>query len=71
MADFCQQCSIEMFGEDFGELAGMSKPDDTANGLFALALCEGCGHILVDHSGRCVSTDCMEGGHTRQEAPDA
>ena len=64
MADYCQQCSIEEFGEDFGDLAGLSTPKDTAAGRFALGFCEGCvlPHApsnLVDHLGRCVSDDCF------------
>lgn len=55
MADFCAECSIEEFGEDLRDMAGSSKPEDTANGLFSQALCEGCdtprGMILIDHDG--------------------
>ena len=60
MADFCHQCSIETFGKDFGELAGLSKPEDTERKLYAQALCEGCGFILVDHTGKCMSPGCFE-----------
>ena len=51
MADFCKECSIEIFGEDFKELANISTPEDTANELYVHVLCEGCGPILVDHTG--------------------
>ena len=51
MADFCKQCSIEIFCEDFGDMAGISTPEDTAKGFYARVLCEGCGLILVDHTG--------------------
>ena len=54
MADFCKQCSIEMFGTDTGDLAGLSTPVDTAAGTFAIVLCEGCGSIAVDHEGNNV-----------------
>ncbi len=60
MADFCQQCSIALFGEDFGDFAGASSPEDTAQGLYAFALCEGCGMTQVDHAGLCVAPDCLE-----------
>lgn len=60
MADFCMQCSLELFQIDFGDLAGMSTREDTYKGLFCFALCEGCGPIQVDHEGRCVSPDCTE-----------
>lgn len=51
MADFCQECSIEIFGEDMGDMSGLSTPEDTNAGLYASTLCEGCGWILVDHAG--------------------
>ena len=60
MADFCRRCSIETFGEDFGDLAGLSTSEDTANGLFAVVLCEGCGPTQVYHTGKCIAPDCME-----------
>lgn len=61
MADFCKQCSIEIFCEDFNDLAGISTPQDTANKLYAHVLCEGCGPILVDHNGIKVlwSDECI------------
>ena len=46
MADFCKECSIEMFNEDFRELAGIVPEGQTA-----LVICEGCGFIRVDHNG--------------------
>lgn len=58
MADFCKQCSIDIFGEDFRELAGLSTEDDTKNGFYPAAICEGYGWIRVDHDGVCVSSDC-------------
>lgn len=64
MADFCKECSVEMFGKDFEELAGLSTEKDTAAGLFPVVICEGCGPIQVDHTGKCVSTDC-EGDHRK------
>ena len=61
MADFCQQCSLELFGDDYQELAGLSTAEDTAKGLFPVVICEGCGFIQVDHEGKCVSEDCLSG----------
>ena len=52
MADFCQQCAHRVWGFDTKDLAGLSTPDNTAAGLFCLALCEGCGPVQVDHAGR-------------------
>lgn len=60
MASFCMQCSIENFGEDYEELAGLSTAEETANKKYPVVLCEGCGAIQVDHTGRCVSPDCLE-----------
>jgi hypothetical protein len=67
MADFCSQCSIEGFGEDHRDLAGLSTEKDTNDGLFPVVLCEGCGPIQVDHNGSCVSFDC-DCGHNERPA---
>jgi hypothetical protein len=64
MADFCMQCTEKLFGKDLkNDLSGLSTPEDTTKGLYPVVICEGCGHIQVDHEGRCVSKDCLEGGH--------
>lgn len=60
MADFCQQCSIDVFGEDTRDMAGISTEADTNAGRFAVVLCEDCGAIQVDHEGQCVSLDCLK-----------
>jgi len=56
MADYCMQCSIEHFGEDFKELAGLcsNKPDACAQ-----VICEGCGNTIVDYTGKCIA-NCLE-----------
>lgn len=54
MADFCKACSIETWGKDFEDMKDISTPEDTEKGLFARVLCEGCGVILVDHTGERV-----------------
>lgn len=59
MADFCAQCSVDNFGEDFHDHKGHSTPEDTARGLYCMVICEGCGVTQVDHEGRCVSNDCF------------
>ncbi len=51
MADFCHQCALDTFGEDIGDLAGISTPADTKAGLFPIVLCEGCGPVQVGHTG--------------------
>ena len=63
MADFCKQCSLSEFGEDFGDLKGlgMGRPLPLDHGW--LALCEGCGPITVNENGECMSLDCLEKGH--------
>jgi hypothetical protein len=58
MADFCQQCAIETFGEDIGDLAGITTEEQEAKGLYCVVLCEGCGMTQVDSKGRCVN-DCL------------
>jgi hypothetical protein len=63
MADFCKQCSIDNFGEDFGDLAGITKPEDFAEGKAVIVICEGCGVVQVDPDGVCISADCLEKGH--------
>lgn len=52
MADFCKDCSIATFGEDFRELAGITTAEDVAAGRAASVICECCGHILVDPDGK-------------------
>lgn len=60
MADFCKACSMENFGFDARDLAGLCQ-----KGFFAQVICEGCGEILVDHTGKCCSCELMpkEPGH--------
>lgn len=60
MADFCKQCSTELFGEDSKDLADLSTKQDDIDKLYCCVLCEGCGHIQVDSTGECVSSDCLE-----------
>jgi len=52
MADFCKECSEEMFGDeiknDFGGLITKKQIDE---GLCMPVLCEGCGPIHVDPEG--------------------
>jgi hypothetical protein len=63
MADFCKQCSEQMFGKDFKELANLSTEEDTKNKMFCVVICEGCGTIQVDHEGNCVTENCLCNGH--------
>ena len=63
MADFCKQCSIAGFGEDYGDLAGLNVDADGKAWPYTVVLCEGCGPIQVNPEGVCVSCDCLEHGH--------
>lgn len=54
MADFCKDCSIEMFGRDTGDLKGLITEDDFKSGYAMPVICEGCGCIWVDHEGQRV-----------------
>jgi len=65
MADFCKQCSIEIFGEDFGDLSDITTKMKTKDGIYAFVICEGCGIIQVDHEGKCISNDCLKNGHVK------
>lgn len=59
MADFCAQCTDELFGPELpNDFVGMTTKEQTLNDRFITVLCEGCGLVQVDHEGVCV-TDCM------------
>ena len=60
MADFCKQCSLEIFGEDFKDLSNISDEGETELGRFPIVICEGCGVTQVNHEGICVSPDCLK-----------
>ena len=65
MAEFCRQCSIEVFDEDQQDFCGMTTIEDEEKGLAAIVICEGCGLIQVNHKGECISSDCSRMGHGR------
>ena len=58
MADYCQQCSIDQFDQDFRELAGITSVAAWEQDKACAVICEGCGFIQVDPEGRCVTEDC-------------
>ncbi len=60
MADFCKQCSIEHFEKDFKELAGLGDGSILESGFGWQALCEGCGLIIVNDEGICISKACIK-----------
>lgn len=48
MAEFCMECSENIFGADFGDFANICE-----EGGKARVLCEGCGCMIwVDHTGK-------------------
>jgi hypothetical protein len=58
MAEFCKQCADELqFDPDF---VGLISEEEVAKGFGALVLFEGCGPILVNHLGECITSDCLE-----------
>lgn len=69
MADFCKQCSIDLFGRDYRELANITSPEDWARGLAVSTICEGCGVIQVDPDGNCVSKNCDRAGQKGHGLP--
>lgn len=54
MADYCKQCSEEIFGHDFEDHANITHRADTEAGQYATVICEGCGPTQVDHEGGCI-----------------
>lgn len=73
MADFCKQCSISNFGEDFGDLKEVTKKEVWEKEHKAvLVICEGCGFVQVDPDGNCLSQDCLcsHGKKYRKEHPE-
>lgn len=61
MAEFCSQCTKELFNENRSDFEGECTEDDNAHNWFAEVLCEGCGFTNVDYRGRCVGV--CEKGH--------
>ena len=66
MAEFCRQCTWELFGEDRSDLDhfGKGKPP-LEPGYGYPCICEGCGFILVDDNGSCIEEACLEKGHPK------
>lgn len=49
---------------DYSDFSGITTAGNTAVGVYADVICEGCGFISVDHTGKRVGVDCVE-GHDR------
>lgn len=63
VADFCKQCSIEHFGQDFGDLANLMSPELYNDNQGAVAICEGCYHAagcIVEIDGTCCVRKRLE-----------
>lgn len=56
MADFCKQCSEELFGKDFGDFKGICSKHGAQK---ARVLCERCGYTTVNDEGECISKTCF------------
>lgn len=56
MSDFYKQCSIDIFGEDYHDMAGITHVEEEREGKYRWVLCEDCGSIQVNSLGECVST---------------
>tara|TARA_R100001163_G_C5059988_1_gene196723 strand:- start:343 stop:528 length:186 start_codon:yes stop_codon:yes gene_type:complete len=56
VADFCYDCTEELFGQQYAKDNDMasivSREEYEQHGITAKVLCEGCGFIEVDHRGR-------------------
>lgn len=67
MAAFCKECSIEMFGKDYGDLAHAGAraltEEELKRGEGWVVLCEGCGFITVNDEGERINylgeQECM------------
>lgn len=60
MAELCQQCAEAVYGvENLSDFYGLTTPEESRIGRYAVVLCEGCGPCQVDNAGRCVSSDCL------------
>lgn len=56
VADFCYECTEELFGQQYAknnDMAGIvSREEYEQHGMTAKVLCEDCGVIEVDHRGK-------------------
>lgn len=60
MADFCKQCSEEIFDKDYGDFKGIITEKQSKEGYAMPVLCEGCGPTYVDHEGKCIGIYCIK-----------
>ena len=75
MGEYCFACSQEIFGRDSLDFKGITPEVDFRKGKACTVLCEGCGKIQVDPSGKCLSAGCFKSGHPGHDcswvAPEA
>jgi len=58
MAEFCLECTQDLFGEELpSDFEGLLSEEEFKEGLLMSVLCEGCGGIWVDHVGRKVEME--------------
>jgi hypothetical protein len=69
VAEFCQQCSTEIFGEDSGDFSHPDAPPLGPNEGW-VHLCEGCGPIYTDNDGKCIC-DCDKHHHVENSNADS
>lgn len=64
MADFCRQCHHELFPPvEAYDLEGLiTEAQYVDEKLVVAVLCEGCGHVYVNHLGECVDLQCPKHG---------
>ncbi len=65
MADYCAQCSEELFGKDFRDLA-LHHADERA---VHIAICEGCEGNVFNKWGECIDQECTKHLNTAQREP--
>lgn len=73
MADFCKQCTKDLFGAKYSannDFVGLTKQEDWEEGLSVVVLCEGCGPIQVDPVGCCISQNCFKRHGKKEEKED-
>lgn len=58
MADFCYQCTTELFNVDGtkNDFYGLATSEQVKEGYLPAVLCEGCGFIMVDQEGKRVKS---------------
>ena len=68
MAEWCKQCSDEMFGEEHKEYETYDEP--VKPGYHYPLLCEGCGPTGVNEKGECINPNCKKHGEKREICND-